>query len=67
MVNLVGDVPDLSALERESGVYVHIYGKTPAPGRKLGHVTLVATDTDKLETRLAEALALIGESPGAAP
>jgi len=62
MINLVGIVPELAALEREPGVFVHVYGKSPAPGRKLGHVTLVAKDRDALETKLRGALAQIGAS-----
>jgi 5-(carboxyamino)imidazole ribonucleotide synthase len=62
MINLVGVVPELAALEREPGVFVHVYGKSPAPGRKLGHVTLVAKDPEALETKLQGALARIGAS-----
>jgi len=43
MLNLLGRVPD--ALRDGSlppGVHVHLYGKRPAPRRKLGHVTLRA-------------------------
>ena len=28
-------------------VFVHMYGKTPRPGRKLGHVTAIADTTDQ--------------------
>lgn len=41
MVNLVGDAPPLERLLRVTGAHVHLYGKTPRAGRKLGHVTLV--------------------------
>lgn len=41
MVNLVGEVPDLASLLGVDGAHVHLYGKEPRPGRKLGHVTLV--------------------------
>ena len=42
------------------GVHVHLYGKTPRPGRKLGHVTALGTDVDEVSTRAqmaADALA----------
>ncbi|HYE02985.1 MAG TPA: 5-(carboxyamino)imidazole ribonucleotide synthase, partial [Phycisphaerales bacterium] len=42
MFNLVGSVPDLPALLAVPGAAVHLYGKTPRPGRKLGHVTVRA-------------------------
>jgi 5-(carboxyamino)imidazole ribonucleotide synthase len=41
LVNLVGDVPALERLLRVPGAHVHLYGKEPRPGRKLGHVTLL--------------------------
>lgn len=41
MVNLVGGTPDMAALLALPGAHVHLYGKDPRPGRKLGHVTLV--------------------------
>ncbi|MHA7838256.1 MAG: 5-(carboxyamino)imidazole ribonucleotide synthase [bacterium] len=61
MINLVGSLPDLDALEPAPDLFVHVYGKSPAPGRKLGHVTLVADDRDALESRLQEVLARIGD------
>jgi 5-(carboxyamino)imidazole ribonucleotide synthase len=45
MVNLMGDLwssgaPDFSAVLRDPGVKLHLYGKqTPRPGRKMGHLT----------------------------
>ena len=44
MVNLVGSLPPLDGLRRVPGAHVHLYGKEPRPGRKLGHVTLVDAD-----------------------
>jgi 5-(carboxyamino)imidazole ribonucleotide synthase len=40
MQNLVGEHPPLAELLAEGG-HVHLYGKEPRPGRKLGHVTHV--------------------------
>jgi 5-(carboxyamino)imidazole ribonucleotide synthase len=40
MRNLVGEHPALADLLAEGG-HVHLYGKAPRPGRKLGHVTHV--------------------------
>jgi 5-(carboxyamino)imidazole ribonucleotide synthase len=34
-------VPPLAELLSLSGARIHLYGKEPRPGRKLGHVTLV--------------------------
>ena len=54
MLNLVGEAPPLEHLLRVPGAHVHLYGKSPRAGRKLGHVTLV----DAEEDRIAEVRAL---------
>lgn len=49
MINLIGRIPD-TARELTRG-HLHDYGKTPRPGRKLGHITIVeenAEDRDAL-------------------
>lgn len=38
MINLVGSTPPLEALLGSPGAHVHLYGKSPRAGRKLGHV-----------------------------
>jgi 5-(carboxyamino)imidazole ribonucleotide synthase len=55
MVNLIGDLPNVSAMLRVPGTHVHLYGKSPRPGRKLGHVNVVADDAGEL-VRLVEAI-----------
>lgn len=40
MINLIGQISN-AARQSPSGV-LHDYGKTPRPGRKLGHITVVA-------------------------
>ncbi len=45
MVNLIGSVPDPDVLAAVPEAHVHLYGKEPRPGRKVGHVTLVAPGT----------------------
>jgi 5-(carboxyamino)imidazole ribonucleotide synthase len=52
MVNLIGELPELDALLAVPGAHVHLYGKAAKPGRKLGHVTIVAEDAPTLATRL---------------
>jgi 5-(carboxyamino)imidazole ribonucleotide synthase len=54
MVNLVGATPPLERLLSIPGAHVHLYGKEPRPGRKLGHVTLVNAS----EGAVAEVVAL---------
>ncbi len=40
MVNLIGEVPDVHKLAAIPGAHIHLYDKTPRPGRKLGHVNV---------------------------
>ena len=40
MFNIIGEKPDVDLLLRIPKAHLHDYGKTPRPGRKLGHVTL---------------------------
>jgi 5-(carboxyamino)imidazole ribonucleotide synthase len=40
MLNLIGTLPDSAAVLAVPGAHLHLYGKTPRPGRKLGHITV---------------------------
>ncbi|MCS7059982.1 MAG: 5-(carboxyamino)imidazole ribonucleotide synthase [Anaerolineae bacterium] len=53
MINLIGDLPPLSRALALSGAHVHLYGKAPRPGRKLGHITFVEPSEAGLAGRLA--------------
>jgi len=54
MVNLIGEIPaDRSPFEAANR-HLHDYGKAPRPGRKLGHVTVLAGDPDERDRALAE-------------
>jgi 5-(carboxyamino)imidazole ribonucleotide synthase len=53
MVNLIGDVPPLDELLSVRGARVHLYGKAPREGRKVGHVTLVGADESSAERVIA--------------
>lgn len=44
MVNVVGQAPTTEALAQVPGARLHLYGKSPRPGRKLGHVNAVGSD-----------------------
>jgi len=54
MVNLVGAVPPVDDMLALPGARVHLYGKEPRAGRKVGHVTLLSPDDE----RVARAVAL---------
>lgn len=47
MLNLVGALPPLAALAAVPGAHVHLYGKAPRPGRKLGHVNVTGADEEE--------------------
>jgi 5-(carboxyamino)imidazole ribonucleotide synthase len=61
MVNLIGDVPDPSVLLAIPGAKVHLYGKAPKPGRKVGHVTVVGESQATIAAAVAAVRALAGD------
>ncbi len=54
MLNLIGDLPESSDVLSIPDAHLHLYGKAPRPGRKLGHVTLRAASPERLALRLSE-------------
>jgi 5-(carboxyamino)imidazole ribonucleotide synthase len=40
MLNIIGAQPDTTRLLSLPGTHLHMYGKSPRPGRKLGHITV---------------------------
>ena len=61
MANLIGTLPPVDEILGVPGAHLHLYGKEPRPGRKLGHVTVVADTADELDARLD---ALLQIAPG---
>jgi 5-(carboxyamino)imidazole ribonucleotide synthase len=59
MVNLIGSLPAREALLAVPGAHLHDYGKTPRPGRKLGHVTVVARSVAERERAASRLLRLV--------
>lgn len=53
MLNLIGSTPDSAEMLRVPGAHLHLYGKSPAPGRKLGHLTLRCPTTEERDEKLA--------------
>jgi 5-(carboxyamino)imidazole ribonucleotide synthase len=62
MVNCIGALPDPAAVDAIEGAHLHAYGKTPRPGRKVGHVTLTAVSSEMLRVRIAQTQQLL--APG---
>jgi 5-(carboxyamino)imidazole ribonucleotide synthase len=54
MVNLIGHMPDAATQPEQEGCYLHDYGKAPRPGRKLGHITVVADSVDSRDDLMAQ-------------
>ena len=52
MLNCVGEEPDAAAVLAVPGAHLHRYGKSPRPGRKLGHVTVNAPGPALLAERV---------------
>jgi 5-(carboxyamino)imidazole ribonucleotide synthase len=54
MVNCLGVMPNPEALNSLPDTYLHDYGKDLRPNRKVGHVTITATDNRVVEEQLLE-------------
>ena len=54
MLNLIGDLPESSEVLAVPDAHLHLYGKSPRSGRKLGHITLRAASPERLALRLSE-------------
>lgn len=54
MKNLIGDAPASAKILSVPGAALHLYGKAPKPGRKLGHVTIVSSDERAAQAALQQ-------------
>lgn len=54
MLNIIGTLPDERAALAVPGAHLHLYGKAPRPGRKLGHITVRADSAEALAERVAQ-------------
>ncbi|HET7308339.1 MAG TPA: 5-(carboxyamino)imidazole ribonucleotide synthase [Gammaproteobacteria bacterium] len=52
MVNFLGVMPPIDRVLDIPGAHYHDYGKSPRPGRKLGHCTLRAATANERDARL---------------
>ena len=60
MVNLIGTVPATDEILAIPGAHLHLYGKAPRPGRKLGHVTVTADSARARDELLKKVLSIVG-------
>jgi 5-(carboxyamino)imidazole ribonucleotide synthase len=63
MLNLIGGLPDRDAVLAVPGAHLHLYGKAPRHGRKLGDVTVRADATTGLDRLRARLKPLISPDP----
>jgi 5-(carboxyamino)imidazole ribonucleotide synthase len=61
MVNLIGSAPPVPEVLRIAGARMHLYGKSPRPGRKIGHITVCSPTLELRDRTVAEVHGLIGE------
>ena len=62
MVNIIGTLPDPAAVAAIPGAHLHLYGKTPRPGRKLGHVNITGRDAAEVRDGVENVRALTDQS-----
>jgi 5-(carboxyamino)imidazole ribonucleotide synthase len=53
MVNLIGSLPDPAAVLTVPDAHLHLYGKKPRPGRKVGHITVRGDSEEQVRERMA--------------
>jgi len=58
MLNLIGAKPDLAKVLQIPDAHLHWYSKKVKPGRKVGHITVVAESARELEGKIATLEAL---------
>ena len=64
MLNIIGELPDPSAVTAVPGTHLHLYDKAPRPGRKLGHVNITGPDEATVRASAERVRALLpGEPP----
>jgi 5-(carboxyamino)imidazole ribonucleotide synthase len=52
MFNLVGALPARDAVLDVEDAHLHLYGKEPRPGRKVGHLTILARDEAERDAKM---------------
>jgi len=52
MLNFIGTVPPVNEILAEPAMYLHDYGKTARPGRKVGHATILTNTASELSSAL---------------
>ncbi|MDQ6695687.1 MAG: 5-(carboxyamino)imidazole ribonucleotide synthase [Chloroflexota bacterium] len=64
MLNIIGELPGKEAIRQilsTPRAHLHLYGKSPRPDRKLGHVTLTADEPGQVEQHMRKLAPLFTE------
>jgi phosphoribosylaminoimidazole carboxylase (NCAIR synthetase) len=56
MINIIGNWPKLKISDYSPGIHIYNYGKKARQNRKLGHITVLGSDT-KLPEALRQLIA----------
>ncbi len=67
MLNWIGELPAAAPVLSEACGHWHDYGKSPRPGRKVGHATFRADDASELAEALSRAAGALGREAQVAP
>ncbi len=59
MVNLIGTPPDIASVLAIDGAHLHLYGKDPRAGRKIGHINLCADTPEQRAELVSQVIELI--------
>jgi 5-(carboxyamino)imidazole ribonucleotide synthase len=62
MINVLGTLPDVEAILDLPDAHLHLYDKSPRPGRKLGHVNVQSLDEDQVRRTVAAVFNAMGRS-----
>ena len=60
MLNLIGRIPKAADVLAYPGAHLHLYGKAPRPGRKLGHITITCESALERDSAVRELRQLAG-------
>lgn len=61
MLNILGDAPPSAEVDAVRGACMHLYGKSPARLRKIGHITLVDDGDGTFEERVEKLRVLVAK------
>lgn len=63
MLNLIGETGPIPRLLQLPYTHLHLYGKTPKPGRKIGHINILADSAEELRWRAMNTASLLPGCP----